>query len=208
MMEKKQWKDKMAKSEEEAVKSKAKSQAARREAEELARKTKEWDDQVSKLEEQVAKSEAELQQREDQLKQLLAEQKRAFQFSRELLDEQKKAFQLSRQQLDEVERAFQGLRQQLDEQRFENVELQLAKQKLEVEQNDAIVSCAICFEKLEETTSKKRNRDNVVLRKRSCFIPCMHANMCSKCADETWERHKRCPVCNTPCPTKPKPIFM
>jgi chromosome segregation ATPase len=85
-------------------------------------------------------------------------------------------------------------------------ELQAAMRELQEQMSAA--KCPICFEKLEGASGKKRNRADVVLRKRGCFIPCMHASMCIKCSDESWEKFKRCPVCNTACPNKPLPIFV
>nr|PNR38338.1 hypothetical protein PHYPA_021449 [Physcomitrium patens] len=67
--------------------------------------------------------------------------------------------------------------------------------------------CAVCFEELEgfltvhsgETTSQKRPR--------ACFVPCMHAKVCTSYAEEIWnncKHRKKCPICEETLRRKPR----
>lgn len=72
-------------------------------------------------------------------------------------------------------------------------------------------TCAICFDNLEGCPTKKRGRnsdDSKPTRKRACFLPCMHANMCTDCSVASWESRRRCPICNMLTSQKPQAVYL
>ena len=75
--------------------------------------------------------------------------------------------------------------------------------------------CILCFNELDDYPShilplpKTGCSPPRKLKKRSVFIPCMHANTCIKCARKLYAKEpRRCPTCKEELLTEPKILYL
>lgn len=84
------------------------------------------------------------------------------------------------------------------------------------EEKRNIVECIICFGDLEESSSPQLEPPtpeatfhSIKELRRACFLPCMHASVCTSCSHTLWEiRPQVCPGRKEKLSEKPKPVFL
>jgi hypothetical protein len=91
-------------------------------------------------------------------------------------------------------------------------ELREAKMK-DVKETKSNQECCICYRELEEFSLAGGHGESSSsakkLHRRACFLPCMHANVCSTCSDKRWNEGPRsCPLCRHKLTMKPRVVYL